>query len=211
MLDYIHEHLKEGCRRSGLRRMTRGFLWSFCGHKKKWTRIAVKYGLKQRQIINRHFNIDKLYLYAGSGSDFWQKFHLFSSWVWKDKREPAGLQWSPFRGWTLVTSGLAHSCTYPLQLLRLFCSNSWLNSSYLQCRTARGVQGKKEHCILLVYSIDLRFYFTWQEEAQKIKQAALGFDLLFFFFLFLMSWDTNVFQAVRFKHFYFKCHCLSLW
>lgn len=29
--------------------------------------------------------------------------------------------------------------------------------------------------------MDLRFYCTWQEEAQRIKQAALGFDLGFFF------------------------------
>lgn len=91
----------------------------------------------------------------------------------------------------------AYNCTYLLQLLLLFFSNSWLNISYLQCRTARSVQGKKEHFILLVYSIDLRFYFAWQKESQEIKQAALGFDF-FFKFSFFMSWDTNIFQAVRF-------------
>lgn len=83
---------------------------------------------------------------------------------------------------TLSPLCYAYNCTCLLQLLLLFFSNFWLNSNYLQCRPARGVQGKQEHFIILVYSMDLCFYFTWQEEEQKIKRAALGFDLSFFHF-----------------------------
>lgn len=82
-----------------------------------------------------------------------------------------------------------HLCVMPTIALAFcsffscFFSNFWLNSNYLQCRPARDVQGEQEHFIILVYSMDLCSYFTWQEEAQKIKRAALGFDSSFFFIL----------------------------
>lgn len=105
---------------------------------------------------------------------------------------------------TLSPLCYAYNCTCLFQLLLLFFSNFWLNSNYLQCRPARGVHGKQEHLIILVYSMDLCFYFTWQEEAQKIKRAALGFDLSFFHFKCPETLTLFRLWYSDFQHFFFS-------
>lgn len=111
---------------------------------------------------------------------------------------------------TLSPLYYAYNCTCLLQLLLLFFSNFWLNSNYLQCRPARGVQGKQEHFVILLYSMDLCFYFTWQEEEQKIKRAALGFDLSFFHFKCPETLTLFRLWYSDFQHFLFQVSLLII-
>lgn len=185
-------------------------IYTFYQWKKYRNRISVKYELK-RQIKNAHFNVEEHYLCIDSGKHLVKEKKCFFLARFGRTNGRCWLAGEHILRQALSPLCYAYNCTCLLQLLLLFFSSFWLYSNYLQCRPARAVQGKQEHFIILVYSVDLCFYFTWQEDAEKIKQAALGFDLSFFHFKCPETLTLFRLWYSDFQHFYFKCHCLSLW